>query len=169
MQTLLQDRVDVLMEKARKGDASAQMLLAEWFSKGHLVEFSRENALYWGFKAVNSGESEMPSRYYAVKQRLLNPKWDMVGRLASCHSVLHVVAVIELVLGFLLSMVFSEDGDGVLKYTVGAIVAGFITCCLTWFVGKLTFKESHKHIQSIIQIALFFVVNLVALLVVLSN
>lgn len=55
MKNLMEDRVDVLMKKARGDDPKAQYKLAKWFHKGHLVEQSNEQAAYWAFKSLNNG------------------------------------------------------------------------------------------------------------------
>lgn len=52
----MKDRIDTLMMKAQSGDAKAQHDLAECFRDGHLVEQSKEQAMYWAFKAVSSGK-----------------------------------------------------------------------------------------------------------------
>lgn len=55
MNKIMRDRIDILIEKARCGDAKAQHDLAECFYSGKLVEKSRDQAMYWAFKAVSSG------------------------------------------------------------------------------------------------------------------
>ena len=55
MINLKEDRLDLLMKKARENDPKAQYKLAKWFQKGHLVEPSNEQAAYWAFKALNNG------------------------------------------------------------------------------------------------------------------
>lgn len=52
---LKEDRVDVLMKKAKEEDPKAQYKLAKWFLKGHLVGQSNEQAVYWAFKSLNNG------------------------------------------------------------------------------------------------------------------
>ena len=55
MRKLKKDRFDVLMDKAKSEDPEAQYKLAQWFYKGHLVEKSNEQAVYWAFKSLNNG------------------------------------------------------------------------------------------------------------------
>lgn len=52
---LLKDRFDALLEKATSGDTNSQYKLAQWLSKGHLVEKNIDAAKYWAFKAVDGG------------------------------------------------------------------------------------------------------------------
>lgn len=68
MKNLMEDRVDVLMKKARADDPKAQYKLAKWFHKGHLVEQSNEQAAYWAFKSLNNG-------YMRAQQLLLSIKY----------------------------------------------------------------------------------------------
>ena len=63
MKELVRDRIDVLFEKARSGDADAQLKLAKNFKKGHLVEKSLDQAKYWAFKAVSAGNHSAQSFY----------------------------------------------------------------------------------------------------------
>ena len=52
---LLRDRFDILLEKAKSGNAKSQYRLAKSLSKGFLVEKNPEAAKYWAFKSVNAG------------------------------------------------------------------------------------------------------------------
>ena len=61
----MRDRIDVLLEKAKGGDPVAQHDVAEHFYQGNLVEKSREQAMYWAFKAVSSGRYNT-SFYYKM-------------------------------------------------------------------------------------------------------
>lgn len=66
MKDLLRDRIDVLMDKAKAGNARAQLKLARWFKKGHLVEKSLDQARYWAFKAVSAGKVSAQSFYESL-------------------------------------------------------------------------------------------------------
>lgn len=66
MKELLKHRIDVLMEKAKAGDASAQLKLAKEFKKGSIVEKSLDNARYWAFKAVSGGNTSAISFYNSI-------------------------------------------------------------------------------------------------------
>lgn len=62
----IKDRIDVLIEKAKSGDSSAQLSLAKNFKKGILVEPSIEQARYWAFKAVSNGNTAAESFYNSL-------------------------------------------------------------------------------------------------------
>ena len=66
MTKLVEDRIDVWMEKAKAGDAKAQFRLAKCFKRGHLVEKSLDLARYWAFKAVSSGKTSAQSFYESL-------------------------------------------------------------------------------------------------------
>jgi TPR repeat protein len=64
---LKEDRVDVLMKKAREGDPKAQYKLAKWFQKGRLVVQSNEQAAYWAFKSLNNGYLKAQKLLVSIK------------------------------------------------------------------------------------------------------
>lgn len=64
---LKEDRVDVLMKKAREGDSKAQYKLAKWFQKGRLVVQSNEQAAYWAFKSLNNGYLKAQKLLVSIK------------------------------------------------------------------------------------------------------
>lgn len=64
---LKEDRVDVLMKKAREDDPKAQYKLAKWFHKGHLVGQSNEQAAYWAFKSLNNGYLKAQKLLVSIK------------------------------------------------------------------------------------------------------
>lgn len=66
MKEQLRDRIDVLMDKAKGGDAKAQLKLAREFKRGKLVEKSLEQAKYWAFKSVSAGYLKATSFYMSL-------------------------------------------------------------------------------------------------------
>lgn len=67
MTKLRPDRFDVLIDKAKSGNAKAQYKLAKWFFEGHLVEQSNEQAAYWAFKSLNNGYLKAESLLSSIK------------------------------------------------------------------------------------------------------
>lgn len=67
MTKLIEDRFDVLLNKAKFGNSKAQYKLAKWFYKGYLVEKSNEQAAYWAFKALNNGYMKAESLLASIK------------------------------------------------------------------------------------------------------
>lgn len=69
MKEELKHRIDRLMDKAIAGDREAQLHLAKAFYKGRLVEKSKDNALYWAFKAASGGTKEAVFFYNTIAYR----------------------------------------------------------------------------------------------------
>lgn len=69
MSELLKHRIDRLMDKALEGDSKAQLELAKEFAKGEIVEKSMNNAKYWAFKAVNTGNSAAINYYNSIAKK----------------------------------------------------------------------------------------------------
>ena len=83
MKELLKHRIDVLMEKAKDGDASAQFKLAKEFKKGRIVEKSLDNARYWAFKAISGGNSSAISFYNSIASDYQVPLTEKVDNILS--------------------------------------------------------------------------------------
>ena len=66
MSDLLKDRIDILVDKAKSGDATAQLSLAKCFHAGRLVEKSSDLAKYWAFKAIQNGNGKARGYYQAL-------------------------------------------------------------------------------------------------------
>lgn len=67
MTKLKEDRFDVLISKAKAGDAQSQYELAHWFKNGYLVEVSNEQAAYWAFKALDNGYMDAESLLRSIE------------------------------------------------------------------------------------------------------
>ena len=66
MKEPLKDRIDILIEEARSGDSVAQLELAKCFLNGRFVEKSIDQARYWAFKAVSSGNDLAQTFYMSL-------------------------------------------------------------------------------------------------------
>ena len=66
MKEHIRDRIDVMIDKAREGNARAQLKLAKCFYSGYLVEKSIDLAKYWAFKSLVGGCNSADSFYKVV-------------------------------------------------------------------------------------------------------
>jgi len=140
MKELIKNRIDILIDKAREGNARAQLRLAKCFYNGHLVERSVDLAKYWAFKAMVGGNSSATDFYQAV----VDNKNYTLYRLC---SGLVVLTVAELFCGFILSFIFAnvESIEDWLGIPIGMAITGFVSMILggmlfrkmgTFFIGR---------------------------------
>lgn len=66
MKELLNDRIDILVDKARQGDFTSQFKLAKSFYYGKLVKRSLPLARYWAYKAVTHIDNNHNSDVYKL-------------------------------------------------------------------------------------------------------
>ena len=140
MKEKLKDRIDVLFEKAKAGDNEAQLKLAKNFYRGHLVEKSIEQAQYWAFKSVSSGNLSAQSFYQNIHKSTGEKVSD------HAHSLLFlffILPYIEMALGLVVMIITNIVGYG------DSIVASISTYCFglgifSIFASFLTGKIGEK-------------------------
>lgn len=136
MKELLKHRIDVLMEKAKAGDASAQLKLAKEFNKGGIVEKSLDNARYWAFKAISGGNSSAISFYNSIASDYQAPLTEKVDNILSYSKW---VPWIEFIGAILLFAILPNDItlNIVLGWFLGV---GLVSLFLMSFIGKILNK-----------------------------
>ena len=90
MKELIRDRIDVLIDKAREGNARAQLKLAKCFYSGHLVEKSVDLAKYWAFKSLVGGCNSAAVFYKVV----VDSKSYTVFKVCRCMMALATVEIL---------------------------------------------------------------------------
>lgn len=94
----IKDRIDVLIEEAREGDPDSQLKLAKWFAGGRLVEVSKENALYWAFKAADSGRLGADS-FYNELLKTDKPQHALIKtRLSGIMLFFEILPILEIII-----------------------------------------------------------------------
>lgn len=136
MKELLKHRIDVLMEKAKAGDADAQIKLANEFKKGSIVEKSLDNARYWAFKAVSAGNASAISFYNSISSDYQSSASEKIDNILIYTKWLPWV---EFVGAILLFVVLPSDitPNTVLGWFLGV---GLVSLFLMSFVGKILNK-----------------------------
>lgn len=144
MKEKLKDRIDVLFEKAKAGDNEAQLKLAKCFYRGNLVEKSIDQAKYWAFKSVSSGNMSAQGFY----NELLKTKKDKVtDAFTYLITILTILPYIEIIIGLAVMIIANIIGYG------DSIVASLATACfgigiVSMFVSFGTGKIGDKFITS---------------------
>lgn len=133
MKELLKHRIDVLMEKSKAGDASAQLKLAKEFKKGRIVEQSIDSARYWAFKAIAEGNSSAIKFYNSIASDYKVPFTEKVDNILSYSKW---VSWIEFIGAILFFVVLPSDitPNSVLGWFLGV---GLISLLLMSFVSKI--------------------------------
>lgn len=120
MKEIIKDRIDVLFEKARSGDSNAQLKLAKSFYKGSLVEKSTDQAKYWAFKSVSSGNKSAQIFYNEI---LKTKKEKVTDAIHFLITIIYILPYIEIVIGVAVIIIASIIGYG------DSIVASLATAC----------------------------------------
>lgn len=158
MKKLLKDRIDVLIEKAKQGDAKAQLKLAKCFYKGHLVEKSLDMAKYWAFKSIQNGNNSAMYYYKAINR----PTKSFVS---FCEKLV-TFPIWEYIIGFALFCFMHLLGlDDNVFYNICIWVfaiglTSFFISLLSGKIGELINKADGKTIGTVIG---FFIVHILAL------
>lgn len=106
MKEPIKDRIDVLIESARNGNTDSQLKLAKCFYKGHLVEKSIDNALYWSFKAASSGSTDAVRYYEAIVENKNIPSTKIAETITTYMSG---IAFLELLIGAIIWLFVTVD------------------------------------------------------------
>lgn len=136
MKEVLKDRVDALIELAKAGDGMSQLKLAKWFYRGHLVEKSTENALYWSFKAVSAGVPFAENYYNAITIGAKLPISEKMRKNIALIRKMEVVPIWEFFIGisglFVLPKVEVLD-----SFLIWLLLTGLVSGILSYIVKKL--------------------------------
>lgn len=157
MKELLKHRIDALMEKAKAGDANAQLKLAHEFIKGKLVEKSVDNARYWAFKAVN-GANPFAINYY---NDLASGKVETIDNMTlksifyKFIGYLGLIPFVEMAIG-IIGLIFTSSESILSTYSGILLLLGVATLILAgWLSDKLeSFFSDHASEKSIFIIVL---------------
>lgn len=162
MSNPLKDRIDILTEKAKSGDAKAQLSLAKCFHNGHLVEKSSELAKYWAFKSLQNGNGEARGYY----QAMVTGNQYSQNKFADLCDAISIFPIIEYTLAFfpfLFMSIFDLD-DNFFYYTClwffGVGFISFLISLLTGKIGESINKTNGKSVGTVIG---FVTVHIVAL------
>lgn len=144
MKEKLKDRIDVLFEKAKAGDNEAQLKLAKSFYRGNLVEKSIDQAKYWAFKSVSSGNMSAQGFY---NELLKTKKEKVTEAIAFLITFLTILPYIEIVIGLAVMIIAIIIGYG------DSIVVSLATACfgigiVSMFVSFGSGKIGDKFITS---------------------
>lgn len=133
MKELLKHRIDVLTEKAKAGDASAQLKLAKEFNKGCIVEKSLDSARYWAFKAVSGGNTSAISFYNSISSDYQASTSEKIDNIL---IYLKWLPWIEFIGAILLFIILPNEitPNSVLGWFLGV---GLASLFLMSFVGKI--------------------------------
>lgn len=139
MKDIVKHKIDVLMEKAKAGDADSQLKLANEFVEGKLVEKSLENAMYWSFKAINGGNHQAVNYY----NNLVSGKVESLSKstykeiLYKLMGYLGMIPPVEMVLG-LIGVIFTSSKSVLSLYSLAFLLLGSITMLLVaWLCDTL--------------------------------
>lgn len=133
MKELLKHRIDVLMEKAKAGDASVQFKLAKEFKKGGIVEKSLDNARYWAFKAISGGNSSAISFYNSIASDYQAPLTEKVDNILNYSRWVPWIEIIGTIVLFVI-LPSSITPNSVLGWFLGV---GLVSLFLMSFVSKI--------------------------------
>ncbi len=144
MKKIIKDRIDVLFEKARSGDSNAQLKLAKSFYRGFLVEKSIDQAKYWAFKSVSSGNKSAQIFYNEI---LKTKKEKVTESIIFSAFILTILPYVEIVIGLAVMIIANIMGYG------DSIVDSLAIACLwlgiaSMFVSLGTGKIGDKFITS---------------------
>lgn len=165
MSNLLKDRLDILMDKAKSGDAKAQLGLAKCFHRGHLVEKSLDQARYWAFKSI-SGGNKSAIKFY---QDLNHLGETSIDRLVSFCEMIRAITIGEFFVGLGFTCILSLlDLDENIFYfcCLWAFLTGivaFMFSLLTGIIGRAFDKSKGEPIGAFLGI---LIVHAVALWIV---
>lgn len=162
MKKPLKDRIDILIESARNGNSVAQLKLSKCFYKGHLVEKSNENALYWSFKAVSAGVPEAESYYNAIRSGAKLPISDNMRKFISLIGNLEIVPIWEFLIGFIGFGIFSKV-DALQKFMIWLLITGLVSGILAYIVKKVYnffVKDKEIDLSAIITILVVHVISI---------
>lgn len=137
MKEILKDRIDVLFEKAKAGDADAQLKLAKSFYKGHLVEKSTDQARYWAFKSVSSGNTSAQGFYAEL---LKTKKEKLTDTITLFVAILTVLPYIEIAIGLVAMIVANIIGYGdsiVASWAIVCFGIGIVSMFVSFGTGKI--------------------------------
>lgn len=163
MKEAIKDRIDVLMEKAKAGNTSAQLSLAKNFTHGHLVEKSLDNARYWAFKAISGGNTSAISFYNSIAydyQASLSEKVDNILRYSKR------IPYIEFVGAIILFMILPNEitPNSVLGWFFGV---GLVTLFLMSFISKTLNKLFNLTLDKGIAITII-IIHLIGIIIACS-
>ena len=142
MKEKLKDRIDVLFEKAHAGDSEAQLKLAKSFYKGRFVEKSMDQAKYWAFKSMSSGNSSANSLY---QQLCYGAKEDKYAMVANLGSVTLFLPMLEFLLG-LIGVIFAPKNslaEDICTWIFAVGIASFLLGFIP--MGKLSETKYEKY------------------------
>lgn len=133
MKTLLKHRIDRLYEQAVAGNSDAQLKLAKEFVRGRLVEKSQDNARYWAFKAITSGNLSAISFYGSIASdhtSLLSENIDHILSYAKWIPWIEMIGAMAL----LLILPFDKTISSILGWFV---VIGMVSLFLYSIMSKI--------------------------------
>lgn len=164
MKELLKHRIDVLMEKAKAGDASAQFKLAKEFKKGCIVEKSLDNARYWAFKAISSGNSSAISFYNSIASDYQVPLTQKVDNILSYIVWIPLVEFIGAIIFFVIL-----PNDIITNTVLGwFLCVGLISLLLILLASKINNKFSNQPLTKRITTTIVAIIHIIGLIIACS-
>lgn len=136
MKEMLKDRIDVLFDKAIAGDDEAQFKLAKSFYKGILVEKSVDQAKYWAFKSMSSGNSSASDYYNAIVQEN-NYSNKKIVELCEIISFIPIFEFSVSLIPFLIMNIFKFNDNIFYNICIWFFGVGFISFLISLLFGKI--------------------------------
>lgn len=158
----LKDRIDVLIEKAKSGDAKAQLSLAKCFHSGHLVEKSSDMAKYWAFKSLQNGNDKAMGYYQAIVTRS-NYSHNKFVNLCDKISVFPILEFSAAFFPFLFMNFFNLDDNLFYYICLWIFGVGFISFLISLLTGKIGESINKSNGKSVGVVVGFIVVHIFAL------
>lgn len=162
MKNLLKDRIEILLDKAKAGDSEAQLKLAKNFYKGRLVEKSIDQAKYWAFKSMSSGNSSAGDYYDAMVQGK-NYSNTNISDLCEIISVIPIFEYSVAFIPFLIMTIFKFDNNLFYNICLWIFVVGFISFLISLLFGKIGESINNLTGKAIGAVVGFVIVHIVAL------
>lgn len=162
MSNPLKDRIDILIEKAKSGDAKAQLNLAKCFLSGHLVEKSSELAKYWAYKSLQNGNRKAIEYYRAIVTGSSYSQKKFV-ELCDKISIFPIWEFFFAFIPFLFMSIFNLDNNTFFTICLWIFCIGFISFIISLFTGKIGESISRTNGKSVGKVLGFIVVHIIAL------
>ena len=162
MSNLLKDRIDILTEKAKSGDAKAQLSLAKCFHSGHLVEKSSYLAKYWAFKSLQNGNRKAFEYYRAIvtgSSYSQNKIVELCEKISNFPIWEFSIAFVP----FLFMSFFDFDDNLIYRICLWFFCVGIISFLLSIFTGKIGESINKTNGKSVGTVLGFIVVHIIAL------
>ena len=162
MSDLLKDRIDILVDKAKSGDATAQLSLAKCFHAGRLVEKSSDLAKYWAFKAIQNGNGKARGYYQALVAGNTSSSSKFVD-LCDKISVFPIFEYTIAFIPFLIMSIFNLDDNLFYNICLWIFGVGFISFLVSLLTGKIGETINNANGKSVGTVLGFLLVHIVAL------